>query len=138
MSFNDIYTAMQANMIDAFEVTLAAYTNAAQYEVAPYLILTGHQFTPTHITISEISYNRLPEVFRQLLREVSEEAARFGTRVANEADDSLVEMLVSERGATAVQVDTSGFRALVEPLYEQITSDVNGKELFEIMINMLD
>jgi len=137
MGFNDIYTAMQANMIDAFEVTLAAYTNAALYEVAPSIILTGHQFTPAHVTASNISFNRLPAEFQRLLREVSEEASRLGTQIANNADDTLVNTLESDHGANILEVDASGFRALMEPLYPELTEAVGGEALFQIIRDII-
>lgn len=137
MPFNEIYTGMQSGMVDAFEVTLSAFAGSALYEVAPYLIPAGHQFTPAHITFSEISYNRLPGEFRTILREVSEEASRLGTTIANQSDDLLVELMVAEHGLSVVDVDTVGFRTLIEPLYDEINADIGGEELFQIIINQI-
>lgn len=137
MGFAEIYTAMQANLIQAFEVTLAAFEGASLYEVAPYLILTGHQFTPSHISASAITFNRLPEEIQQIIREVAEEAARLGSRLANEADDSLIDVLVAQHNMTVIEVDGDEFRAVLEPLHDEVAANVGGEELLNIIRNQI-
>ena len=137
MAFNEIYTAVQSNVVDSFEVTAAAFVGSALYEVAPFLILTNHQYTPSHITFSGISFDRMPAEIQALIREVSAEAVLLGSRIANEADNSLHSLLVSEHGVTLIEVDRAEFRAVVEPLYPELTAGVNGEEIFEIISRII-
>lgn len=137
MSFNDIYSAVQSNTVAAFECTLAAFDTNALYEVANYHIKTAHQFTPTHITIGEVSYNRLPEEFQQLLMEVGKEAALLGSQIADEADDTLLDSLVADHGLIICEPDTAEFKAVVEELYPKIASDCNGQELLDLINGLI-
>ena len=133
MSFNDIYSGIQTNTVNAFECTLAAYNNNALYEVAPYHVVTAHQFTPTHITCSEIAWNKLPEDLQKVLYEVSKEAAQLGSKLANESDDTLLSVLEAERGVKVSTPDRESFKAVVEPLYPEIAAGCKGEELLSII-----
>ncbi len=137
MSFNDIYSAVQSNTVAAFECTLAAFDTNALYEVANYHIKTAHQFTPTHITVGEISYNRLPEEFQSLLMEVGREAAVLGSQIADEADDTLLDSLVEDHGLIVCEPDAAEFKAIVEELYPKIASDCDGQELLDLINSLI-
>lgn len=137
MSFNDIYSAIQSNTVDAFECTLAAFETNALYEVAAYHVKTAHQFTPTHITIGELSFNRLPEEYQQLIMEVGAEAAELGTKIADEADDTLLDSLVEDRGLTVCEPDLSEFKKIVEELYPQIAADCKGQEFLDLINSLI-
>lgn len=137
MSFNDIYSAVQSNTVAAFECTLAAFDTNALYEVANYHIKTAHQFTPTHITVGQISYNRLPEEFQALLMEVGREAAVLGSQIADEADDTLLDSLVEDHGLIVCEPDAAEFKAIVEELYPKIASDCDGQELLDLINSLI-
>lgn len=133
MSFNDIYSGMQTNTVNAFECTAASYNANALYEVAPYFVQTAHQFTPTHITYSELVYNKLPADIQAMVSEVADEAGKLGSKLADEADDSLTSKLVAEKGVILCAVDKSEFKAIVEPLYPEIAKNCDGQELLDII-----
>ena len=133
MAFNDIYNAAQSNTVSAFECTLSSYNSSALYEVAPYHIATAHQFTPSHVTISEITWNRLPEEFQQLLVEVTAEACALGNQIADNADDSLLDTLVAEKGVIVCEPDLAEFRAAVEPMWAKIAESCKGEDLLAII-----
>ncbi|MFV0498075.1 MAG: TRAP transporter substrate-binding protein DctP [Candidatus Fimivivens sp.] len=133
MSFNDIYSGMQTNTVNAFECTAASYNANALYEVAPYFIQTAHQFTPTHITYSELSYNKLPEDIQAMIAEVADEAGKLGSKLADEADDSLAKKLAEEKGVIFCAVDKAEFKAVVEPLYPEIAKSCDGQELLDLI-----
>lgn len=137
MSFNDIYSAVQSNTVAAFECTLAAFDTNALYEVANYHIKTAHQFTPTHITIGEISYNRLPQEFQELLMEVGKEAALLGSQIADEADDTLLDSLVEDHGLIVCEPDPAEFKAIVEELYPKIAADCDGQEFLDLINRLI-
>ncbi len=133
MSFNDIYSGMQTNTVNAFECTAASYNANALYEVAPYFIQTAHQFTPTHITYSELAYKKLPADIQAMVDEVADEAGKLGSKLADEADDSLIDVLVKDKGVVLCTVDKAEFKAIVEPLYPEIAKSCDGQELLDII-----
>lgn len=133
MAFNDIYSAAQSNTVSAFECTLSAYNSNALYEVAPYHIATGHQFTPSHVTISEISWNRLPAEFQDLLYEVVGEACLLGNELADDADDSLLDTLVAEKNVIVCEPDLEEFRNAVEPMWDTIAKSCKGEDFLSLI-----
>ncbi len=133
MSFNDIYSGIQTNTVNAFECTLAAYNSNALYEVAPYHVKTAHQFTPSHITCSAVTWNKLPADLQELLFAVSDEAAVLGSRLANEADDTLLDMLIKDKGVKVCEPNREEFKEKVEPLYSEIAKSCKGEDLLTMI-----
>lgn len=139
LPFNEIYTGMQTGTIDFFDVTAASYLGNALYEVAPYITLTTHQFTITNVIFSEISFNRLPEEFQRLLESVAAEAGILGSRITNEQDADVIDLLIREHGVTVFdEIDVSEFRVVVEPLWDDIIAASGGEELFEIIMDQIN
>ncbi|MBQ6365215.1 MAG: TRAP transporter substrate-binding protein [Oscillospiraceae bacterium] len=133
MAFNDIYSAAQSNTVSAFECTLSAYNSSALYEVAPYHVATAHQFTPSHVTISDITWNRLPAEFQDLLYEVIGEACLLGNQIADDADDNLLDTLVAEKGVIVCEPDLEEFRSAVEPLWDTIAKNCKGEDFLALI-----
>lgn len=133
MGFNDIYNAAQTHTVDAFECTLGSYKSSALYEVAPYMALTEHQYTPSHITISNMSWEKLPSDIQEILAQVCAEASEYCNKLTDETEDNLVSALASENGVTVSEVDKTEFKAALEPLYPSILETCKGEDLYEII-----
>ena len=85
------------------------------------------------MTISDITWNRLPEEFQELLYEVVGEACELGNQLADEADDSLLETLVEEHDVKVCEPDVEEFRSAVEPLWEEIAKSCKGEDFLALI-----
>ena len=78
LPWNEIYSAMQAGVVNAFESTISGFFGSALYEVAPYMSRTEHLYMLSHFTMSQMTYDRLPEAYRTIIQTVAAEAATLG------------------------------------------------------------
>lgn len=116
VAWGELYAAMQTGVADAMESSLPGYTGSKLYEVAPNLALTGHQVQINHISISQRSFDNLPEDLQTLVIDTSAAANLLGVEKAKEYDGALVETLKTEHGVSVSEPDKSAFIATLEPI----------------------
>ncbi len=122
MAFGEVYTALSQGTIDGQENPPAVIHSAKLYEVQKYISLTGHIYSPVVVTISEDFYQSLPEDLRTI---VDEELIAAQSRVRKAAEELDEELLNEMREKVEVnEVDTSGWREVVQPVYDNLIKDV--------------
>jgi len=133
VAWGELYAAMQTGVADAMESSLPGYTGSKLYEVAPYLALTGHTIQATHISMSERSFDKLPEDLQALVTETAIEAAVVGMEKAKGYDGALVETLASEHGVTVTRPDLAGFQELLAPKQAELATDLGLDEELKLI-----
>jgi len=103
------------------------------YEVAPYLMWTQHMYTMGAISFSNVLWDSYPEEIQNLITEVCDGAVDVCNKAADDADDSLAEVLVKDHGMTIIEVDKSEFRDALQPLYPQLVAESHGEKMFELI-----
>lgn len=131
IAFNELYTALQTDVVEAQENPLEAIVNARFYEVQDYVVLTGHVRDVYKIQISEKSWQRLSPEEQTALQEAASEAAAFGDSLLAEAEEGYRQVL-RDAGVEIIEVDPREFadamtqsqdiasRFLKPGLYEQV------------------
>lgn len=125
VAWGELYAAMQTGIAGAMESSLPGYTGAKLYEVAPHLALTEHTLQVNHISVSEVTWNRLPADLQELLVEVATEANIYGVEMSKKYDNELVEFLETNHGVTVSRPDKAAFIALAAPRQQQLAADLN-------------
>ena len=128
---------MQAGVISAFESTISGFFGSALYEVAAYMSRTEHLYMLSHFTMSQMTYDRLPQAYRTIIQAVAVEAATLGVAKGREYDEALLERMQAEHGFEANPVDTAPFVRIVAPLHDELAAEVNGSDILA-MIRALD
>ena len=109
MPYSEVYSALQAGVIDGAENEPVSILSNRFYEAAPHFALTNHLVLPMGLFMSERTLKRLPEAYR--------------TRVWQEARDAAIwqrELIVS-RNAQAL--------AEMQQKYGVRMSELDAKEL---------
>ena len=90
MPYSEVYSALQAGVIDGAENEPVSILSNRFYETAPHFALTNHLVLPMGLFMSERTLKRLPESYR--------------ARVWQEARDAAIwqRVLISERNAQAL------------------------------------
>lgn len=132
LSWNEVYSGIQTGVVEGFESTISGYTGSKLYEVAPYVSLTEHLYMATHFSISELTYEKLPEEYQKIVEEVAIEAAEIGTEKGKEFDEELLEEL-KELDVTLTEVNREAFIDILEPLHEELAEELEATELLEII-----
>jgi TRAP-type transport system periplasmic protein len=114
LAFGEIYTALQAGVLDGLEHDPPTILASKFYENAKDYALTQHIFSPLAIYFSDTTFNRmdpkLREGFVDAARKAATETRAHGLVVEKEALASL-----AERGVTTVECDKEAFRRRVLP-----------------------
>jgi tripartite ATP-independent transporter DctP family solute receptor len=112
MAFGEIYTALQAGVLDGLEHDPPTVVASKFYETAKFYSLTRHNFSPLAIYMSETSFSRmdpkLREGFSDATRKAAADTRTHGLSVEKEA---LAQLAV--KGVTVVECDREAFKKRV-------------------------
>jgi TRAP-type C4-dicarboxylate transport system substrate-binding protein len=101
------------------------------YEVAKYITLTNHVYSPIPLTISEITWSKFSEADKAAVKKAAIEAAQWSrTAVKNAEADQLKDM--QSKGATVTRPNIEPFRAAVKPVYDKARA-VYGADVDQIL-----
>src|SRR5579871_3546961 len=101
MAFGEIYTALQAGVLDGLEHDPPTIVASKFFETAKFYSLTQHNFSPLAIYCSENTLNRMPAATRDAFIDVAKKAAA-DTRAHGLAVEKEALTLLKERGVTVV------------------------------------
>ena len=117
MAFGEIYTALQAGVLDGLEHDPPTIVASKFYETSKFYSLTQHNFSPLAIYLSETTFNRIPSSQREAFIDVTKKAAAdtraHGLNVEKEALAQL-----KDKGVTVIDCDREAFRKRVLPQSE--------------------
>ena len=100
MAYSELYTSLQTGTVDGAENPLTGYLSNKFYEVAPYLLLTSHTYSPSMVLMSEDTWNKLSPEDQQIIVDAGkiveqankENAARIDTESLDELKSLGVEV----------------------------------------------
>ena len=136
VAWGELYAAMQTGVAEAMESSLPGYTGSKLYEVAPNLALTAHTIQINHTSISELTWNKLPEDLQTLVQETATAANAYGIEKAKEYDKNLVEKLIAEHGVKVTHPDKAAFIEKLAPLQAKLAADLDLEEEYKLIKGM--
>jgi TRAP-type transport system periplasmic protein len=114
LAFGEIYTALQAGVLDGLEHDPPTILAAKFYETSKNYALTEHIFSPLATYFSDTTFNRMDPKLREGFLDAAAKAGAdtrsHGLAVEKEALATLV-----EKGVTVVECDREAFRKRVLP-----------------------
>jgi len=114
LAFGEIYTALQAGVLDGLEHDPPTILASKFFETAKHYALTQHIFSPLAIYFSDATFNRMDPKLREGFLDAANKAAAdsraHGLAVEKEALATIV-----EKGVTVVECDKEAFRKRVLP-----------------------
>jgi len=117
LAFGEIYTALQAGVLDGLEHDPPTILSSKFFETAKFYSLTQHNFSPLAVYFSDASFQRMPAKTREGFLDATKKAAAdtrtHGLGVEKEALTAL-----AEKGVTVGEVDKEAFLKRVLPQTE--------------------
>ncbi len=114
LAFGEVYTALQAGVLDGLEHDAPTILSAKLFEGAKNYALTEHVMNPLCMTMSDVAYKRMaPDLrdrFLDAVRKATLDTRAHGLSVEAEAKDAL-----RARGVAIETVDKAPFRERVRP-----------------------
>lgn len=114
----EIFTSLQAGVVDGQENPLAQIVAMRLYEVQKHLILTRHITQTGSIIMNEKLFQGLPKEYQKALVDAAQEAWDWAFEYVNAQDDKLLTQ-VKGSGMNVVEPDRQAFRDAMKPVYEK-------------------
>ena len=114
LAFGEIYTALQAGVLDGLEHDPPTILASKFYETAKYYALTQHIFSPLSTYMSDASFNRMDAKLREGFLDAAQKAA-VDTRAHGLAVEQEALAAITAKGVTVVECDREAFRKRVLP-----------------------
>lgn len=117
----EVYLAIQQGTVSGQENPIDTIYVNKFYEVAPYVTLTQHVYSPIPLTISERTWQKLSGPDREAVTKAAKEAASWSRKEIRANDESQLKDMAS-KGAKVSRPDIAPWRAAVKPVYAQATT----------------
>jgi TRAP-type transport system periplasmic protein len=117
MAFGEVYTSLQTGVIDGYEHDASTTLAQRFFEVAHYMIRTGHIAGVLGLWASTAALQQLPADVVALLERAGREATRQ-QREVGAAEDVKATAELQERGMIIREIDVSSFRHAASALWE--------------------
>jgi tripartite ATP-independent transporter DctP family solute receptor len=137
MPWGEVFTAVQQKVIDGLEIPIPVIYASKYYEVAKYLSLTGHTYSPLIIMCSEQRWKKLSSGEKEIFQKAAREAAAFER---NKMKDIIHDVLnkIKATGMLVNEVpDKKPFQEAVKPLYTKFEGEI-GKDVLEAILKARD
>ena len=93
MSFSEVFTALQTNVIDGQENPYAQIASAKFQEVQEFLSITGHVYTPAYVVVAENQWQSWPEEVRTALEACGSESQDTVYEIAANLETELLQVI---------------------------------------------
>ena len=129
MPYSEVYSALQAGVIDGAENEPASILTNRFYEAAGFIAETRHLVLPMGLFISDRTLARLSETDRAILRERARHAAEWErTLMAERNRDALAEMQ-DRFGVRVSELDVTELRERGRPVQDRVAETLELRDL---------
>ena len=131
IAYNEVYNAIQNNVISAGENEAAGVESMKFYEVAPNLAMTQHAITIRPICFSAKTFKALPPDLQQAILKAGKEAGAYGRQVESSEDEQKLEAL--EKAGKLKRVpfkDRAEMEKLVAPVMAAYAKEIGAEDIY--------
>ncbi len=114
----EVYMAIQQGAVAGQENPIDTIHANKFYEVAPYVTLTQHVYSPIPLTISEKTWQKLTPTDRDAITKAAKEAAEWSRNEIRANDDRQLQDMAA-KGAKITRPNIGPWRDAVKPVYAQ-------------------
>jgi TRAP-type C4-dicarboxylate transport system substrate-binding protein len=126
IAYNEIYNAIQNNVLEAGENEAAGVESMRFYEVARNLIMTQHAITIRPICFSSQTFARLPKPLQDAVVKAGLEAGVFGRQTESREDDQKLDVLEKAGRLTRVPfTERAAMNAAVAPVMAAYAKEID-------------
>lgn len=119
MPITEVYDGIKSGAVFGQENPISTIHAQRFFEVAPYVVLTGHTYSPLLLVMSEKTWAKLSPDDQDAVLRAGKEATEFSRQEVTESDDKLLKDMES-RGAHVIRPPVAPFRTSVSPVYDRV------------------
>lgn len=129
MPVTDVYLAIQQGTVNGQENPVDTIVSLKFAEVAPYVTLTRHVYSPLPLTVAERTWQSFSDADREAIHKAAAESSEFSRKLVQESESAQIGQLEAA-GATIITPDITPFREAVAGVYDQ-AREVYGAEVVD-------
>ena len=137
IAYNEVYNAIQNNVIAAGENEAAGVEAMKFYEVAPHLAMTEHAITIRPICFSTKTFKSLPKDLQDAIVKAGKEAGAYGRQVESSEDTAKLDAL--EKAGKLKRVpfaDRDAMKKMVDPVMAAYAKEIGADKIFAAINEM--
>lgn len=138
MSFGEVYSSLQAGLIQGQENPLPTIAGFSIQEVQEYISLTSHVLAPEYIYVNSEWWTGLPDDLRALMTALLIEGQQVAMEATRTTEAEVIERISAAGGTEIVEVDVAAFRAAARPILDRIGPEHLGAETYNTIISLAD
>jgi len=129
MPYSEVYSALQAGVIDGAENEPASILSNRFYEAARYIAPTRHLVLPMGLFISDRTLDRLSESDRELVRRQARETAQWERALMVERNAAALAEMQQRYGVRLSTLDGAELRDKALPVQDQVAGKLQLQDL---------
>jgi tripartite ATP-independent transporter DctP family solute receptor len=123
MAYGEVFSSLQTGVIDAAENNYPSYFTSNHYQQAKNLILDGHQRVPEVLLISKITWDKLSDEDRKILKDSAMESVKTQRKSWDEFEKDS-EAKIKAAGVTITEVkDVKPWQDAVKPVIDKYRAE---------------
>ncbi|WP_431281258.1 TRAP transporter substrate-binding protein [Humitalea sp. 24SJ18S-53] len=131
IAYNEVYNAIQNNVIEAGENEAAGVEQMRFFEVGPNLLMTRHAITIRPICFSTQTFNRLPPALQAAVVRAGKEAGVFGRQAESTEDEQKITALAAAGRLRKIEfTERPAMQAVVEPVMAAYAREIDAGPIF--------
>ena len=131
IAYNEVYNAIQNNVIAAGENEAAGVEQMKFYEVAPHLSMTQHAITIRPLCFSGKTFAKLPPDLQAAIVRAGKEAGAHGRQIESSEDTAKLEKMEKENKLKRVPfADRDAMKKLVDPVMEAYAKEIGADAIY--------
>lgn len=114
LPFSDIYTAMSTGVVNGVETSGESVYNYGFCDYAKYVCKSNHQPIIESVIYNQDFWNRLPEVYRQIMTDAMDDMLVEEWAASEEKEAGFCDLLEAEKGVTVTEFSAEAKKELQE------------------------
>jgi TRAP-type transport system periplasmic protein len=132
IAYNEVYNAIQNNVIAAGENEAAGVEAMKFYEVAPHLSMTQHAITIRPICFSGKTFAKLPKDLQDAIVKAGKEAGAHGRQLESAEDEAkLVALEKANKLKRVPFTDRDQMKKLADPVMAAYAKEIGAGEIYD-------
>ncbi|MCM0019869.1 MAG: TRAP transporter substrate-binding protein [Tagaea sp.] len=118
MPVTEVYLGIQQGTVIGQENPTDTIFSLRFYEVAPFITLTRHVYSPLPLAVAESTWQRLSPADRAAVERAAKESAQMSRQLVRQDENKQLDEMRA-KGARVSTPDIAAWRAAVQPVYER-------------------
>jgi tripartite ATP-independent transporter DctP family solute receptor len=132
IAYNEVYNAIQNNVIAAGENEAAGVEAMKFFEVAPHLSMTQHAITIRPICFSTKTFNKLPKDLQDAIVKAGKEAGTYGRQIESAEDEAkLVALEKANKLKRVTFTDRDQMKKLADPVMAAYAKEIGADTIYD-------